>query len=291
MTTADDPARSPVAVAIPCLNEAAAIAEVIDRWRVVLPEAEIVVFDNASTDATGAIARGLGVRVVDVPEPGKGNAVRAIFRALADRPAVILVDGDGTYPADAIGPMLATVLADQADMVVGARRPVDAPGAMTAVRGAGNVLIRSAFAVLIGAGPGDLLSGYRVFGPRFLREVRPQSSGFEIEAELSIEAVARGMRVAEVAVAYHPRIAGTVSKLRASRDGARIVGTIVRGSLRHRPLRALGLPGLVIAATATAWLVGSEAAWVVIGTAVGAVAAWARVGRPRVSPPRSTPGP
>jgi glycosyltransferase involved in cell wall biosynthesis len=234
----DVPARR-VAVAIPCFNEAAAIPAVIAQWRAALPAAEIVVFDNNSTDQTGALARSLGVRVVDVPEQGKGNAVRAIFAALADRDAVILVDGDGTYPADEVGPLLTPILADAADMTVGARRPVAEAGAMTPVRGFGNVLIRAAFRLLIGRGPGDLLSGYRVFNTRFLETVALRSTGFEIETELASEAVARRMRTIEVPVSYHPRIEGTTSKLNAFRDGSRILWTIFAQSLRLRPWRPL----------------------------------------------------
>src|SRR5437764_10988117 len=89
-----------IAVAIPCFNEAAAIGTVIARFRAVLPGAEVVVFDNNSTDGTGAIARGLGVRVVDVPEPGKGHAVRAAFATLDEFDVVVLTDGDGTDPAE-----------------------------------------------------------------------------------------------------------------------------------------------------------------------------------------------
>ena len=204
----------PLAVAIPCYNEAPAVEAVVSAWRAALPEAEIVVFDNNSTDGTGAIARRLGVRVVEVREQGKGHAVRAIFEDLADRDAVILVDGDGTYPADRVRGLLDPVLRGEADMAVGARRPVDAPGAMSMIRGLGNVLIPAAFHLLIGPGNSDLLSGYRVFSPRFLREVHLRSAGFEIETELASEAVARGMRVVEVPVPYHPpRIAGTASKL------------------------------------------------------------------------------
>ena len=77
-----EPPSARIAVAIPCFNEAAAIASVIERFRAALPDAEIVVFDNNSTDGTGEIARGLGVRVIDVPEQGKGHAVRAAFGAL-----------------------------------------------------------------------------------------------------------------------------------------------------------------------------------------------------------------
>jgi len=252
-TTGGDPAR--VAVAIPCYNEAAAIGAVIARWREALPGAEVVVFDNNSTDGTGAIARGLGVRVVEVPAQGKGHAVRAIFAAFADRDAVVLVDGDGTYPAEAVGELLGPVLAGAADMAVGARRPEAGAGAMAPLRGVGNLLIRAAFFVLIGAGPGDLLSGYRAFGRRFRAEIRPRSAGFEIEAELACEAVARGMRVVEVPVPYRARIAGSQSKLRAFRDGRRILATILARSLRLRPWRPLALASLAAigAAAIVAW--------------------------------------
>ena len=74
-----------IAVAIPCFNEAAAIRTVIAQFRVALPGAEIVVFDNNSTDGTADAARDEGVRVEPVPEQGKGHVVRAAF-ALLGRP-------------------------------------------------------------------------------------------------------------------------------------------------------------------------------------------------------------
>jgi glycosyltransferase involved in cell wall biosynthesis len=206
-----------------------------------------VVFDNNSTDGTGRLAREWGARVVEVPEQGKGCAVRAIFAELADRDALILVDGDGTYPAEAAASLLGPILEGRADMTVGARRPSAEAGAMHPVRGLGNVLIRAAFRVLIGHAPGDLLSGYRGFSRHFLRTVALQSRGFEIEAELTSEAVARGLRVVEVPVSYHPRIAGTASKLNALRDGTRIMATIARQGLRLRPWRLLLLATLVFA--------------------------------------------
>lgn len=240
-----------IAVAIPCYNEAAAIATVVGSFRAVLPSAEIVVVDNNSTDGTGAIARGLGVRVIDVPEQGKGHAVRAAFAALADQDVVLLTDGDGTYPAECAPLLLAPVLEGTADMTVGARQPAPGAGAMTMTRGVGNVLIRLAFRILIGPGNTDLLSGYRAFGRRFRSEVALRSSGFEIETELAGAAVARGLRVVEIPVPYHPRIAGTASKLRAFRDGRRILTTIVLLGIRLRPLRLIligALPLSVIGA-------------------------------------------
>jgi glycosyltransferase involved in cell wall biosynthesis len=228
-----------IAVAIPCYNEAAAIVTVVASFRAALPGARIVVFDNNSTDGTGAIARGLGVRVVDVPDQGKGHAVRAAFATLADCDAVLLTDGDGTYPAEAAPLLVAPVLDGTAEMTVGARQPLPGAGAMTLTRGVGNRLIRAAFNLLIGPGNTDLLSGYRAFSRRFRREVTLRSSGFEIETELAGEAAARGLRVVEVSVPYHPRIAGTTSKLRAFRDGRRILITILRLGIRLRPVRLL----------------------------------------------------
>jgi glycosyltransferase involved in cell wall biosynthesis len=241
-----------IAVAIPCFNEAAAIGTVIAQFRAVLPDAEIVVFDNNSTDGTGAIARGLGVRVVDVPQQGKGHAVRAAFAALAEFDVVVLTDGDGTYPAEAAPLLIAPVMEEVADMAVGARQPAPGAGAMTLTRGLGNRLIRGAFRLLIGPGNTDLLSGYRAFSRRFRTAVELRSEGFEIETELASEAVAQGLRVIEVSIPYHPRIAGTQSKLRAFRDGWRILATIVRQSLRLRPARLVVLwvvPCLVAALT------------------------------------------
>jgi glycosyltransferase involved in cell wall biosynthesis len=236
-----DPATASISVAIPCYNEAAAITAVIASWREALPEAEIVVFDNNSNDGTGDLARAVGIRVVVVTEQGKGHAVRAIFRELRDRDAVILVDGDGTYPASMSPAILAPILDGSADMTIGARVPVAEAGAMSPVRGLGNILIRGAFRVLIGRGPGDLLSGYRGFSRAFLSTVMLRSTGFEIETELAGEAVARGLRTVEVPVPYYPRIAGTESKLRAFRDGRRILATIIALSLRLRPWRVAAI--------------------------------------------------
>ena len=247
-----------IAVAIPCYNEAPAVAAVVAEWRSALAEAEIVVFDNNSTDGTGDLARSLGVRVVEVREQGKGHAVRAIFETLRDRRGVILVDGDGTYPAAHVGPLIAAVESGAFDMAVGARVPVADARAMTAVRGLGNILIRAAFRLLIGPGAGDLLSGYRAFGPRFLREFTPRSAGFEIETEITAEAVARGYRVVEVPIPYRPRIAGTASKLRAFRDGRRILATIIRQGLRLRPWRLVLLAlGVAIGLAALGGLVAA----------------------------------
>jgi len=250
--TESEPAPSRVAVAIPCYNEAAAIATVIAQFRAAVPDAAIVVYDNNSTDGTGEIARGLGVRTVAVPRQGKGHAVRAAFADLVEYDVIVLTDGDGTYPADAAPLLIAPALAGTVDMAVGARQPTPGAGAMSLTRGLGNKLIRAAFWLLIGPGTTDLLSGYRAFNKRFRSTVELRSAGFEIETELASEAVARKLKVVEIPIPYHPRIAGTESKLRAFRDGWRILITILCQSLRlrvHRALVVLLIPCLVLVLT------------------------------------------
>ena len=247
-----DPARPPkVAVALPCYNEAAAVGRVVDDFRAHLPGAEVFVFDNASDDGTEAIAAARGARVVPVPDRGKGFAVRAAFDALEDYDVVLMADGDGTYPAEEAPRMIAPILEGRAETVVGSRRPVDGARAMAPVRALGNVLIRGAFLAFIGPGAGDLLSGYRAFSRRFLREVRLRSEGFEVETELAVATAAGGLAAAEVEVPYRPRIEGTESKLRAFRDGRRILATIVREGFRLRPLRASAIVAAAAAGPAT----------------------------------------
>ena len=275
-----------VAVAIPCFNEAPAIVGVIHEWRKALPGAEILVIDNRSTDGTGELARQAGARVIEVPRQGKGHAVRAAFRELADHDAVILVDGDGTYPAAEVGPLLEPVLRGEAEMTIGARKPVARPGAMTLTRRIGNVLIRGLFRILIGPGIGDLLSGYRVFSRTFLATVQLRSSGFEIETELAIESVARRLTCLEIEVSYLPRAEGTQSKLRAFRDGWRISRMIVVKSLvltPWRPAAILGTALVLVGAGLQTWGTAGCGALIVVVAGI-----WSAIhARPANSPQSS----
>lgn len=237
-----------IAVAIPCYNEAAAVGRVVDDFRAHLPGAEVVVFDNASDDETAAIAVAHGARVVAVPDRGKGFVVREAFQTLRGFDVVVLTDGDGTYPAEEAPRLIAPVLEGRADMTVGLRRPVPGAQAMAPVRALGNVLIGGAFRILVGPTTGDLLSGYRAFSRKFVETADLRSEGFEIETELAVTATARGWPTVEIDVPYHPRIAGTESKLRAFRDGRRILATILREGLRLRPLRTVAALAALTAA-------------------------------------------
>ncbi len=113
-------ARPRVAVVLPCHNEAAAIARVVGEFRAALPHARIIVFDNASTDATAAIAAEAGAEVHYEPRPGKGNVVRRMFADI-DADIYLMADGDGTYDAASAPELIACIERDNVDMAIGAR--------------------------------------------------------------------------------------------------------------------------------------------------------------------------
>jgi len=212
-----------VAVIVPCHNEAATIAQVVKEFHEVLPGAAVVVVDNASTDDTAAQALAAGARVISEPRAGKGNAVRRLF-ADVDADCYVMVDGDATYEADAAPGMVAKVLDDGVDMVVGSR--VTGPGATDAYRTGhrlGNLLLTWVFHRLFGLRISDTLSGYRAFSRRFVKTFPSMASGFEIEAELNAHAASTGVSYAEVATVYGSRPEGSHSKLSTYRDGWRIL--------------------------------------------------------------------
>lgn len=227
-------------VAIPCHNEAAAVSKVVRGFAASLPDARVVVFDNASTDATSEAACSCGADVRTVGELGKGNAVRAAFGAL-DSDVIVLIDGDGTYdPADAeavVGP----VLRGEADMVVGERMTLASPRAFLPWRSAGNRIITFAVGRLYGRRFIDTLSGYRAVSRDLLDRIDLHSTGFEIEVELLAEALKAGARIVEVPVRYDARHEGSRSKLLPIRDALRILATAVRrrprGPVRVSPRR------------------------------------------------------
>src|ERR1700709_2697686 len=113
-------AQPRIAVLLPCYNEEAAIAQTIAGFRAALPDAAIYVYDNNSRDRTVEVARAAGAVVRTERMQGKGNVVRRMF-ADVDADIYVMADGDATYDAAAAPKMVAMLLDDRLDMVVGAR--------------------------------------------------------------------------------------------------------------------------------------------------------------------------
>jgi glycosyltransferase involved in cell wall biosynthesis len=223
-----------IAVLVPCYNEEAAVAKVIDDFRSALPTATIFIFDNNSTDNTRSVARAAGAEVFQEKRRGKGFVVRRMFNDV-EADIYVLVDGDATYDAPSVQPMIERLLEDRLDMVVGSR--VDCEQAAYRVgHRTGNKLLSAFVASVFGSTFNDVLSGYRVFSRRFVKSFPVLSSGFEIETELTIHALELGLAVDEIDTPYYARPTDSASKLNTWRDGFRILLTIFSLYRAERPL-------------------------------------------------------
>lgn len=237
-----------IAVLVPCFNEEAAVGTVVADFRAALPAAEICIYDNNSRDRTVEVARAAGATVRRETRQGKGHVVRRMF-AEVEADVYVLVDGDATYDAPSAGRMVARLLDDRLDMVVGAR--VD-KGEAEYRRGHrfGNRLLTGFVGAVFGRSFTDVLSGYRVFSRRFVKSFPALSGGFEIETELSVHALELDLPVAEIPTPYYARPEGSASKLHTWRDGLRILWTILRLYKSERPLSFFAAGAAVLALAA-----------------------------------------
>lgn len=255
--------RLRIAVLLPCYNEAATIATVVQDFAAALPEADIYVFDNVSTDGTAEIASRAGALVRHVALPGKGNVVRRMF-ADVEADVYLLADGDGTYHAPSSARLIEALLDRGLDMVVGARTHHKVEAYRRGHR-FGNRMLTGAMGRIFGGKFSDMLSGYRVFSRRFVKSFPAMSHGFEIETELAIHALELRMPYDEVATPYGVRPEGSVSKLRTYSDGIRILMTIVRLFAIEKPLRFYGLMALLLAVLSCALALPLILTWLQTG--------------------------
>ena len=222
-------------VAIPCYNEATTIAKVVSDFRKELPEAEILVVDNASSDDSGARAAAAGARVVREKRRGKGYVMQTILETV-DADVCVIVDGDDTYFAEDVHQLLLPVTSDQADMVVGDRLKEASSVALNDLHRFGNRAILAIINMAFRTDFQDVLSGYRVMNRKFMNAVPLIAGGFETETELTLQALEKGMVIREMPIRYRARPVGSVSKLSPFADGYRILITMAVLLRNHRPL-------------------------------------------------------
>lgn len=234
-----------IAVLLPCYNEAEAIAQTVRDFAQALPGADIYVFDNNSTDDSRAIAASAGAIVRSVRQQGKGHVVRRMF-ADVDADIYVMADGDATYEAAAAPRMVAAMLTNNFDMVVGARKS-EVEAAYRRGHRLGNAVLTGLLRRLFGRSFTDILSGYRIFSRRFVKSFPVLSAGFEIETEMSVHALELAMPVAEELTAYAARPEGSVSKLSTYSDGWRILRTIAQLYRIERPVVFFGAIGALFA--------------------------------------------
>jgi glycosyltransferase involved in cell wall biosynthesis len=248
-----------IAVVIPCYNEAVTIVSVVEGFRAQLPEADIYVFDNNSTDDSVQLARQAGAIVHKVRNQGKGNVLQAALEVVvAD--ALVLVDGDDTYFPEDVHNLLEPVLSGEVDMVVGNRLASASDENMRRLHHLGNKMIVNSINLMFGTHYLDILSGYRVFSRRFVENVPLLTPGFETETEMTLQALEEGMIIIEMPISYRSRPADSHSKLNSFRDGYRIMLTAAILLRDHNPLRIFGLAASIsVLAAFVLWLLSSFA--------------------------------
>ena len=223
-----------IAVLIPCYNEEQTIVKVIEHARQHLPQAQIVVCDNASTDQTAALAQQAGAHVISETNKGKGNAVRRLF-AETQADYYVMIDGDATYDLTDALQFIEQAQQEHLDFINVARKHTD-DTAYRAGHQFGNKLLTGFVRFIFGDKIKDLLSGYKIFSNRFVKTFPARSTGFEIETELCVFALSCRMPLAEKAAPYYPRPAGSVSKLSTYKDGLYILRTIFLLVKEEKPL-------------------------------------------------------
>jgi len=182
---------------IPGYNEGPRIRPVVEPARAHLP---VVVVDDGSSDDTAAQAEQAGATVLrQVPNAGKGAALRAGFRYALERgaPAVVTLDADGQHDPAEIPTFLAAFEAGRPELVVGCRDFSDMP----ALRRTSNTLGTWVFSAAVGRRVADNQSGYRLIGSRLMTALLgSDESGFEFEVEMIARCIAMGLPMAEVPI-------------------------------------------------------------------------------------------
>ena len=227
--------KKKIAVLIPCYNESKTIEKVVKDYKEVLPEADIYVYDNNSSDGTDKIAKKAGAIVKYEYRQGKGNVIRSMFRDI-DADCYLMIDGDDTYPKENAREMCDLVLEGKADMVIGDRlsstyftenkRPF---------HNFGNKIVRLLINKIFKNNVKDIMTGYRAFSYEFVKGFPVLSKGFEIETEMTIHAVDKNYKLVEVPVTYRDRPEGSVSKLNTYSDGIKVLKTIGTLFKEYRP--------------------------------------------------------
>ena len=234
-------------VVIPCYNEEQTIGKVVSDFKKELPESEIYVMNNRSTDKSAELAEAAGALVMWVGRQGKGSVVREIFRKI-DADIYVMIDGDDTYPALAVHELMKPVIDGAAEMVVGDRlsKGYYAVQNKRNFHNFGNHLVKKLVNLCFKSSLKDIMSGYRVFSKLFVKNVPILSDGFEVETEMTILCLDRKLDIVEIPIEYRDRPAGSYSKLNTVKDGFRVLMTIFIILKNYRPLFFFGSISLIL---------------------------------------------
>jgi dolichol-phosphate hexosyltransferase len=234
-----------IEIIIPTLNEERTLQTLIGDIRSSISPVKttILVIDGGSTDRTVDICRRENVRCIIQKRKGKGSAMREAVEQ-SDADIVVFIDGDGTYSPSDLESLLRPLLNDQADMVVGSRiAEKREKGSISAFNTVGNKLFNKTINFAMKSSITDSLSGYRALYRKMFKDLILFSDSFEIEVEMTVEALAKGYRVIEIPITYGLRI-GSRTKLDPLGDGIRIGRTLLFILMNVNPLKFFGLISL-----------------------------------------------
>ena len=233
------------AVLIPCYNEELTINKVVSDFHKALPEAEIYVYDNNSTDNTYFEAEKAGAIVRREPRQGNGNVIRQMLRDI-DADCYLMVDGDDTYPAE-YAVELCKGVEDGYDMVIGDRlSSTYFTENKRMFHNEGNRLVRFLINKLFDSHIQDIMTGYRAMSRQFAKNLPVISKGFEIETEMTIHALDKNFLIKETDIEYRDRKGDSVSKLNTFSDGIKVIKTILRLFRDYRPLVFFSFVSLIM---------------------------------------------
>lgn len=246
--------RPTIAVILPAYNEGLTIGPTIESFWRIIPSAEIIVINNNSSDATEKVAQdtmntlGAHGRVINEMRQGKGNAIRRAFSEI-EADIYVMADADLTYPADKVGELIQPIINGEADMVVGDRLSEGhyARENKRRFHGFGNHLVKGLINRLFGSRLNDIMSGYRAFNRKFIKNYPVLVEGFQLETDVTLHALDKRFRILEIPIPYKDRPVGSFSKLNTFKDGARVIFTIAQILRYYRPMAFFGTLALIFA--------------------------------------------
>jgi len=201
-----------LSIIIPVYNEELTIGNIIDRTKIVVQQTglrnEIIVVDDRSYDKSLEIAKRHSVRLFTLKQHlGKGYALRAgFFKARGD--IIITIDSDGSHKPEELPEVLAPILQDKADLVIGSRYLNHKKVAARKLNAFGVGLFNSLIALLTGVVITDSQSGYRAMKRQILKDQKLESGGYEIESEMLVKTAKKNFRITEVPISFQQRTYG-----------------------------------------------------------------------------------
>lgn len=246
-----------VAVVIPAYNEELTIKEVIlDFWGYKNKDKydyQIYVIDNNSKDQTNNLAKqtfsdhSINGQVMFVKRQGKANAVKVAFRKI-NADVYIMIDADCTYWAEDIDKFIDPILNEEMDMVIGDRMSTGhyADENKRAFHGVGNSLVKNMINYIFKANLKDIMTGYRGFSRKLVKNYPILCEGFELETDMSIFCLEHKFNIVEVPIKFTDRPDGSFSKLNTYTDGIKVIFTIFNMFRNYKPLQFFSFIGLVL---------------------------------------------